>query len=443
MTINTKDKINATEVETDVEKKTRLRKVAIATIVGTMLEWYDFYLYAAMASIVLAKVFFDTSNPQLAVLQSFGTFAIGFIARPIGGMFFGYLGDRHGRKLMLMLTFCLMGFSTAVIGLIPGYATIGFWAPMALIFLRILQGMAAGAEVAASVTVSYEHASADKRGSQGAWPALGLNLGLLLSSLTIYLLTLKGEDFLLAGGWRIPFILSIGLVFVGIWVRKSVPETPDFANIQANQPDKPQILDVFRQAPRSLLVVLFVALGYASLSYTFKTFSLAYLTQTLEVSAQVTSLAITIASIVGIFSIIFFGWLCDKWSSKNVLATAAALSATFAYPFMLLLATKNNYMIYIALGVATGILTPMMFSAQGAFLSRQFPVLIRSTGIAAARETGSAIAGSVVPLAALTMVTLSPTNSIAGVVCLLIGAGAITVVATLFDQGKHYTIHKN
>ena len=164
-------------IETEIEKKKRLRKVATATIVGSMLEWYDFYLYATMASIVFAKVFFDTSDPGTAAMQAFATFAIGFIARPIGGIFFGYFGDKFGRKKMLFVTFLLMGVCTTAIGLIPTYDTIGVWAPVLLVFFRIVQGLGAGAEFAGAAITSYEHASEEKRGSQGAWPTLGLNLG--------------------------------------------------------------------------------------------------------------------------------------------------------------------------------------------------------------------------------------------------------------------------
>ena len=190
------------DVETPAQTKKRLRKVAAATIFGSMLEWYDFYLYATMAAIVFAKIFFDNSDPKAATLMAFSTFAIGFIARPFGGILFGYLGDKFGRKQVLVLTFCMMGVCTTLIGLIPSYASIGIWAPIVLVFIRIIQGLGAGAELSGAAVTSYEHASQGKRGSQGAWPALGLNLGLLLSSLTVYLLTINGNEFLLAGTSR-------------------------------------------------------------------------------------------------------------------------------------------------------------------------------------------------------------------------------------------------
>ena len=271
--------MNAFRPESPDDSKTRLRKVATATIVGSMLEWYDFYLYATMASIVFSKIFFDTSNPTNATLQAFATFAIGFVARPIGGIFFGYFGDKYGRKKMLFVTFCLMGLCTTAIGLIPTYASIGFWAPLLLVLIRIIQGLGAGAELAGAAVTSYEHAAENRKGRQGSWPALGLNLGLLLSSLTVYLLTMAGDRFLLAGGWRIPFLLSFVLVLVGMWVRKSLPETPEYASFEESHRQEKPIRDLLTSHFKGLGVVFFIAVGYNAISYIFKTFSLAYLTQ--------------------------------------------------------------------------------------------------------------------------------------------------------------------
>lgn len=431
------------EQETPVQTAQRLRKVAAATIVGSMLEWYDFYLYATMASIVFSKVFFDTSNPTNATLQAFATFAIGFVARPVGGIFFGYFGDKYGRKKMLFATFCLMGLCTAAIGLIPTYATIGFWAPLLLVAIRIVQGLGAGAELAGAAVTSYEHAADNKRGRQGAWPALGLNLGLLLSSLTVYLLTLNGDKFLLAGGWRIPFILSFVLVFIGLWVRRSLPETPEYDSFEESHRQKKPLKELFTAHLKGLGVVFFVAIGYNAISYIFKTFSLAYLTQFKGTSANVTSLSVTLASLVAIFTVPFFGWLCDRFSSKKVLMVGGTLSALFANPFMTLLGSGDNALIYVAIVIGTGILAPMMFAPQGSFLSRQFPVQSRSTGVGSGREIGTAIAGGLAPLWALAMVAQSATRSTDGVVLILVGAGAIVALATLFDQGYRFSRHKN
>ncbi|QVM93014.1 MHS family MFS transporter [Pseudomonas entomophila] len=431
--------------ETPEQQRKRLRKVAAATIFGSMLEWYDFYLYATMAAIVFSKIFFDPSNPAVASLLAFSTFAIGFIARPFGGVLFGYLGDRFGRKQVLVITFCMMGVCTALIGLIPGYATIGIWAPILLVVIRIIQGLGAGAELSGAAVTSYEHASEGKRGSQGAWPALGLNLGLLLSSLTVYLLTMNGNEFLLAGGWRIPFIASIVLVAVGLWVRKSIPETPDFKELDKAD-DKPQVSPLkllFKNDLKGLAVVFFVAVGYNALSYIFKTFSLAYLTQFKGVVAHVTSLSVTLASLVAIFAVPFFGWLCDRWSSKTVLMLGGVLSALFAFPFLQLLSTGEPMMIYLAIAVGTGILAPMMFAPQGSFLSRQFPTQTRSSGFGTGREIGTAVAGGLAPLGGLALVAGSATHSTDGVALILAVAGVLVVVFACFDQGWRHSKSKN
>ncbi|BDM24068.1 MULTISPECIES: MFS transporter [Pseudomonas] len=432
--------------ETPQQQRKRLRKVAAATIFGSMLEWYDFYLYATMAAIVFSKIFFDASNPAVASLLAFSTFAIGFIARPFGGVLFGYLGDRFGRKHVLVITFCMMGVCTALIGLIPSYASIGIWAPILLVVIRIIQGLGAGAELSGAAVTSYEHASEGKRGSQGAWPALGLNLGLLLSSLTVYLLTMNGNDFLLAGGWRIPFIASIALVAIGLWVRKSIPETPDFKELDKADSSKPQVSPLkllFRNDLKGLAVVFFVAIGYNALSYIFKTFSLAYLTQFKGVEAHVTSLSVTIASLVAIFAVPFFGWLCDRWSSKTVLMLGGVLSALFAYPFLQLLSSGEPTQIYIAIAIGTGILAPMMFAPQGSFLSRQFPTQTRSSGFGTGREIGTAVAGGLAPLGGLALVAGSSTHSTDGVALILAIAGVLVVVFALCDQGRKHSTSKN
>lgn len=431
--------------ETPVQTRKRLRKVAAATIFGSMLEWYDFYLYATMAAIVFSKIFFDNSDPKTATLMAFSTFAIGFIARPFGGILFGYLGDKFGRKQVLVLTFCLMGVCTTLIGLIPSYASIGICAPILLVFIRIIQGLGAGAELSGAAVTSYEHAAQGKRGSQGAWPALGLNLGLLLSSLTIYLLTINGNEFLLAGGWRIPFVCSIVLVGVGLWVRNSIPETPQFQELskEAVKAKPSPLKALFKNDLKGLAVVFFVAIGYNALSYIFKTFSLAYLTQFKGVDVHVTSLSVTIASLVAIVAVPCFGWLCDKWSSKTVLMLGGLCSLLFAYPFLALLNSGESLMIYLAIGVGTGILAPMMFAPQGSFLSRQFPTQTRSSGFGTGREIGTAIAGGLAPLGALSMVAASATHSTDGVVIILAVSALLVVVFALCDQGAKHSTFKN
>lgn len=424
--------------ETAAQETIRLRRVASATIIGTTIEWYDFYLYATMAAIVFGKVFFPEGDSQLATLQAFATFAIGFLARPLGGIIFGRIGDKFGRKKLMVYTFMLMGITTGLIGFLPTFDQIGYWAPVLLVIVRIFQGMGAGAEYAGAAVTSYEHARPGRRGWQGSWPALGLNLGLVLSSFTITLLTLNGEEFLLAGGWRIPFIASLVLVGIGMWVRSRMPESPAFHKVEQIV-HKPTLRSIVATHWRSLLVVLVLAIGYNALSYIFKTFSIAYLAEFQDVSANLNSWAVTIAGLIALLTVPLFGWLCDIVSSKVVIIAGGALSAIFAFIFLALLQNAQPWAVVVAIGIGTGVLAPMMFASQGSFLSRQFPPESRSTGVGSAREVGTAIAGALAPLGALTLVTASPTNSTVGVGIVLVAAGLFVVVSALFDQGRRFS----
>lgn len=431
--------------ETASKANIRQRRMALAAVVGTAVEWYDFYLYAAMASIVFATVFFPGDNPQVAGLYSFATFAVGFLARPIGGIVFGALGDRIGRKKILVLTFGLMGVTSMLIGFIPSYATIGVWAPILLVVLRILQGMGAGAEFASAAVASYEHADKSTRGQMGAWPAFGMNIGLVLSSATVFLLSLAGDDFLLDIGWRIPFLASIVLVGVGIWVRKAVPETPDFVETAQHRTagSRFPLIQLLRNDWRGLNIVILIAIGYTSISYIFKTFSIAYVTQYENVSAAVSTLAVTFAGIAALVVIPFIGRLCDRWSSRNVFIAGGALSGLWAFAFLTLLSTGGTWQIIIAVVVGSGLFVPMMITAQGSFYSRQFPVESRSSGVGASREIGTAISGAIAPVGALALVAASTTNSNAGVGIVLAISALLVIVPALFDQGKRYSSSHN
>ncbi|ABK75897.1 MFS transporter [Mycolicibacterium smegmatis] len=430
--------------ETPEQARRRQRRMALAAVVGTAVEWYDFYLYAAMASIVFATVFFPEGDSKFAALQSLATFAVGFLARPVGGVVFGALGDRIGRKRTLVVTFILMGVSTGVIGFLPDFATIGMWAPIALVLLRILQGLGAGAEFASAAVASYEHADVAKRGSMGSWPTLGMNLGLVLSAATVFVISLLGDDFLTTVGWRIPFVASFALVAVGLWIRASVPETPDFAQESEQRRTKAfPLIALLRQDWRGLAVVIGIALGCTSISYIFKTFSLAYLTQFKGVSAADSALGVTLAGIAAVLVIPLLGRLCDRWSSKRVLIVGGVLSGVWATFFLALLNTGETWAIWTALIVGTGVLVPTMMAAQGSFYSRQFPVATRASGVGTAREFGTSVAGGAAPLGALALVTASPTHSTVGVGVVLVGAAVLAVVPAMFDQGTKHSAYKN
>lgn len=411
------------------------RNVRAAVVVGTALEWFDFYLYAAMAALVFGTVFFPSVDPATATLASVATFGAGFLARPFGGIVFGALGDRIGRKKVLSLTFALMGASSALIGLLPSYAAIGVAAPILLVVLRLLQGLGAGAEFASAIAVAYEHADPRRRGRQGSWPALGSNIGLLCSSLVVALLSSMSDEFLYSIGWRIPFVLSFVLVGVGLFVRMRMPETPQFEEAAAKRKGRAGARSPLRALARhhwrGLLVIMVMYFGYNAASYTFKTFSLAYLDTYRGVSATVGALGISIASAVAIVIVPLAGALADRIGAQRIMLVCGLGVAALAFPFFWLLDTGTPVLIWLGLVAATGMVIPAMFAAQGAFFASQFPVEVRASGVGTGREVSGALAGGFAPVAALGLVQLSPSNDTWGVSLLFVGA-AVLILLGLF-----------
>ncbi|PKV98595.1 MFS transporter [Nocardia fluminea] len=413
------------------------RSVGPAVVIGTSLEWFDFYLYASMAALVFGKVFFPSSNSSISTLAAFATFAVGFLARPLGGILFGILGDKIGRKAVLSLSLLIMGIASGLIGLLPSYESIGIAAPILLVILRILQGFGASAELGSAIAVAYEYADEKTRGRFGALPALGAQVGLLGASLAVTGVTSFGDEFLYDWGWRIPFVASFAVVGVGYWIRRNMPETPDFERVaaQAKQRKGFQVFkDLLKSDWRGLAVVAAVYGGYAAISYTFKTFSLSYLTQFQDVAANVGAFGITLASTAAIVMVPFFGRLCDRVDLRRVMVGGAVGVMLLAFPMFWVLNTGKPVLIWALLILATGVLAPLIIVAASPFMARQFPIEVRASGLGAGREVSGATAGGLVPLAALAIVTVSPTHATWGVSLLIIGAAVLVVVGVLFDQ---------
>ncbi|MFE5703451.1 MFS transporter [Rhodococcus koreensis] len=418
-----------------------LKRVKWGVVVGSALEWFDFYLFASMAALVFGRVFFSSASPALATLAAFSTFAVGFIVRPIGGVVFGVLGDKLGRKSVLTITFLLMGGSSVLIGLVPSYNSIGIAAPILLVVLRIFQGMGAGAEGATAAVLAYEHAKTGHQGRQAAWPALGANIGLFASSLAIVGLTSLDRDFLDTWGWRIPFVASILLVGFGFWIRRNLPETPEFEQIATDVQKKQNTLhtvrDLLRSNWRAVAVVLVFTLGYNGASYTFKTFSLSYLTQFRDVAANVGAFGVTLASACAIITIPAAGRLSDRFGSKRILVFGAVGTAVLAFPFFWLLNSGQPIYIWAGFILTTGIVIPATFAACGSYLAGQFPAHVRVSGFSIGREVGGAFAGGLAPLIALSMVTMSATNATWGVSLLFVGCAVGIAIACIFDQTRN------
>lgn len=417
------------------DRKRLQRRVRSAVIVGSALEWFDFLLYASMSALIFNKIFFSNLDPSTATLASLATFGVGFLARPFGGILLGALADRIGRKTVLMITFVLMGVSSGLIGLVPTYESIGVAAPILLVVLRLFQGFGAGAETASATAVSYEFADPDRKGRAGAWPALGSNIGLFAASIVVAILASTPDEFLYGIGWRIPFVASFVLVFLGLIVRARLPETPEFT--QAVADDKiikhaSPLRSLIKNHWRGLLICMVVYFGYNGAGYLFKTFSLAYMTTFRDIDASVGASAVAVATGVAVIMVPIAGRLTDAIGAGRVVLIGAVMIALLAFPFFWLINTGNPVLICLAVTAGTGVAAPVAFAAQGAFMSQQFPVEVRNSGISTGREVGGAIAGGGAPVVAMAIVQLSPTSATWGVSLLFLLAAASITAGVIF-----------
>ena len=377
------------------------RRVMMASAVGSALEWYDFFIYGTAAALVFSELFFPKFDASTGLLLSFATFGVGFFARPFGGIVFGHLGDRMGRKPVLVMTLMLVGIGTFLIGLLPTYETTGIWAPIMLVALRLVQGFGAGAEYGGAVILAVEHAPAGRRGLFGSFAAIGVNIGLLLATGVFALVTqLPQEDFL-AWGWRIPFLLSIILIVVGFYIRSKVSETPVFSQIAAkSKAARSPVKDAFVKHPREFLVVFGARLAENGLGYLYPVWTLSYMTKQLGLQKSMVLNGIMLAYAISLFTVPMFSALSDRIGRRPVYGGAAVFSALFAYPFFLMVGTGSQPIIWLALILAISIGNSGMFGPQAAYFAEMFGAKLRYSGFATAREIGSLLAGGPAPFLA-------------------------------------------
>jgi MHS family shikimate/dehydroshikimate transporter-like MFS transporter len=409
----------------------KLRKVAGAALIGSSLEWYDFFLYATASALVFGQVFFPNRDPALGTLLALGTFGVGFFARPIGAIIFGSIGDRIGRKPALVATLILMGITTMLIGLVPGYDTIGIVAPIVLVLLRLLQGLGAGAEHAGATIFATEYAKPASRGIFGSIPSSGLYVGVLLSSSIYGLFATMPEDMFLAWGWRIPFLLSAVLVGVGLYIRLRIEETPEFQDVEKNdEVQSSPLVATFRDQWRSVLIVLGVVAGPFTATYAYQTYSLSYMKTYLGVTGGIGTLSLTVASAVAILVVPLAGALSDRIGRRPVVIVGALFSGAFAFPFFGLLGTLSPTGVILAMVGGVGIGVPLMLGAQGALLSELFSAGNRFTGFSVSRELGSILFAGMTPFIAAILVAAASGSSWP-VSLYVIGACSLTLVTAL------------
>jgi len=404
----------------------------IASAVGSALEWYDFFIYGTAAALVFGDLFFPKYDTTVATLAAFATFGVGFLARPFGGLFFGHFGDRIGRKPMLVATLLLVGGGTFLIGLLPTYAAIGLWAPLLLVLMRLVQGFGAGAEYSGAVIFAVEYAPPGRRGFYGSFAPMGVTFGNLLAAGVFYLVTLLPRDALFAWGWRVPFLVSLLILGVGIYIRAKLAETPVFAEVEATRPTlRAPVVEAIRRHPRNFVVVIGARLAENGLGYLFPVFGLSYLVKTLQMPRGVGITGVMIGSFAEILGIFFFSWLSDKVGRRPVYLFGALFSAAFAFPFFLLTETRDPVLIWLAFVAVMGVGLAAMFGPQAAFFAELFGPRTRFSGFAFARELGSILAGGPAPFVAALLVGWMA-GAPWGVACYVILLSLLTALAVWY-----------
>ncbi|WP_426345911.1 MFS transporter [Cronobacter universalis] len=377
------------------------RKVLIASLTGSAIEWFDYFLYGTAAALVFNKIFFPMVDPVIGLILSWLSFSLTFFIRPIGGVFFAHIGDRIGRKKTLVLTLSLMGGATVMIGLLPDYETIGIWAPVLLILMRIIQGMGIGGEWGGALLLAYEYAPEKRKGFFGSIPQAGVTIGMLMATFIVSLMTLFSEAQFLAWGWRIPFLFSAVLVLLGLWIRRGIDETPDFQQAKrTGQLSKTPLRVTVRHHWREVLIAAGLKVVETAPFYIFSTFVVSYATTTLAYEKSQALESVTLAALVATVLIPVMGLLSDKIGRKRMYAVSVMLLGAFIVPWFMLLDTGTTWGIVLATVIAFGVLWAPITAVLGTLCSEIFHARVRYTGITLGYQLGAALAGGTAPLIA-------------------------------------------
>lgn len=397
-----------TQPESSGRTQSTIRQAVSAGIVGSVLEWFDFSLYGSAAALVFSDIFFPGYSETAGIMASFATFAAGFFARPFGGLVFGHLGDRVGRRNVLLATILIMGAATFLIGLLPTYGQIGAAAPGLLVFLRLLQGFGGGAEQSGAVLLVTEYAPAKKRGFYACLPFIGITLGILLAAGVFRLVTELPRDAIVAWGWRVPFLLSAVVVGIGLYIRLRVLETPVFEEVkEAQAKAKIPAKELFRNDSGNFFRAFGARMAENGCSYIFQTFVLTYVATHVGVPEGVGLTGVLIGAGVGIPTLPIFGALSDRVGRRPVYMGAAAFTLVFAFPYFWLLGSGSHALIWIAIAASIAIGIYGMLSPQSSFFPELFEARYRYTGVALARELSAPVAGGIAPFIASALLAVS------------------------------------
>ena len=425
-------------LDTTAMKDGSIKLVAVASMIGTTIEWYDFFLYGTAAALIFNRLFFPTFDPLVGTLASFATYTVGFVARPIGGIVIGHYGDRIGRKSMLVLTLVIMGVATFGIGLLPTYAQVGPWAAVSLVVLRLAQGFAVGGEWGGAVLMAVEHAPAGRRGFYGSWPQLGVPAGLLLSTAVFAQFARLPEDQFLSWGWRVPFLLSLLLVGVGLIIRLQIQETPAFTRLKAAQTEaRRPIIELLRSQRKEVLLAMGARLAENGAFYIYTVFVLVYGTQKVGLDRQTVLNGVLIAAACALVAIPVCGALSDRLGRRPVYLFGASVTALFAYPLFWLLDTGSTILVWLALVVALVFAHSPMYGPQAAFLAELFGTRVRYSGASLGSQFSSVIAGGLSPFIATALLPYGR----GALASYIIAMALVTIGAVLMaSETRHHTI---
>jgi MFS family permease len=407
--------------------------VIFSSTIGTAIEWYDFFLYGTMATLVFPKVFFPESNQLVGTILSLFTFLVGFIARPFGGALFGHLGDRVGRKSTLIATLLLMGIATLLIGFLPGYATIGIAAPLILVLLRLCQGLGVGGEWGGSVLLALEYGHRRNRGFWASWPQMGVPVGLILSTVIVNIVQFSaGTSFVTGVAWRIPFIISALLVLIGLYIRLRILETPLFAEVkkQGREVSAP-IIEAFRHSTPEILLSAGARFVEQAPFYLFSTFVITYGVDKLILSRTLILNAITIAAVVELFTIPLFGYLSDYVGRRRWYLIGCVLMAAFAFPYFLLMNSGVQAVFILSVVCSLAIFHAWVYGPQAALIAERFGTRSRYSGASLGYQLAAPFAGGLAPIIGLLLLNGKSSLSALGLsgVVVNIGSGSWQAVS--------------
>ncbi|MFF3348444.1 MFS transporter [Streptomyces sp. NPDC002779] len=404
----------------------QLRRVALSGLLGTAVEFYDFLVYGTVAALVFGELFFPDADPAVGTIAAFGTFAAGYLARPVGGILFGHFGDRVGRKSMMLLTMLLMGSGSFLIGLLPTYDAIGVWAPVLLVLLRVVQGIAIGGEWGGATLMVVEHAERTQGGRRGLWSSftqLGAPLGSLLSAGVVTAVSALPDDDFRSWGWRVPFLLSVVLLGVGMFVRLKVAESPLFTKPAPRE--KPPVLEVLRR-PKPVLLAACVGIGAFTAQSLLTSFMITYAVDEGYSRSQVLT-AVTVASGVALLVLPAASALSDRVGRRPVVLSGAVASAALAFPVLALVESGSPGLLILALALGHGVAQSTMYGPLGALLTEMFGTRVRYTGASLGYQGATLLGAGFSPLIASSLLASNGGDS-TPVSLLLCGGAAITAL---------------